>query len=602
MVKGNYFILHAALTLFLFSFLKVGAQSPGSKYPQGYFANPLGIPMSLSANFGELRPGHWHMGLDLRTEQKENYPVYASADGYIAHIGIRPLSFGKFIIINHPNGYSTLYAHLNEFYPALEKYVREKQTGKESWPIELDFTANDFKIKKGDLIAKSGNTGGSQGPHLHFEIRDTKSGRSLNTLLFGFSIKDDVPPSISKLAIYNRSIGTFLQTPQLIQVIKTDSGYFTKPRKILTGDKKLSFAITATDRVSGSTGANGIYSAYLYYDLLPQIAFIIDSIDYAESDYINAHIDKRYKNAGGPYIQHLSKLPGFKGRVYEEIDGTGIIELRDTFVHNISIEVHDANGNISKLNFQVQYNENLARKTEQPLKGRLLAPNRINIIDEKDFEVYMPESCLYDSIPFAYYQQNVFPTGSVTAQHLFGDPVYPFHSAFSVRIKAIKTVRDDLKNKLMMVKEWKGARAIRKAEWKNGWVSASFDNLGIFQAFVDTTAPRINAPAKGKDTLDLSPLTKIVFTPTDNFAVRSFRAELDGKWLMFSNDKARNFIYSFDEQCPFGEHELKVRVEDLVGNVTEKSWWFKRYPYTPPKKKAYKKKTTSKKKSATKKK
>ena len=603
MLKGKYFILQAALSLFLFSFLKVEGQSPGSKYPQGYFANPLGIPMSLSANFGELRPGHWHMGLDLRTEQKENYPVYASADGYIAHIGIRSLSFGKFIIINHPNGLSTLYAHLNEFYPELEKYVREKQAGKESWAIELDFTPGDFKVKKGALIAKSGNTGGSQGPHLHFEIRDTKSGRSLNPLLFGFSVKDDVPPSISKLAMYNRSTGTYLQTPQVIQVMKTDSGFFTKPRKILTGDKKLSFAIAATDRVTGSTGANGIYSAFLYYDSLPQIAFTIDSINYAESDYINAHIDKRYRNAGGPYIQHLSKLPGFQGRVYEEIDGTGIIELKDTFVHTVSIEVYDANENLSTLNFQVQYSESLAKKIKQPIKGRLLIPNQVNVVDEKDFEVYMPENCLYDSIPVAYYQQDNFPVGSVTAQHLFGDPVYPFHSAFSVRLKTIKPVREDLKSKLMMVKEWKGARAIRKAEWKNGWVSASFDNLGIFQAFVDTITPTINAPAKGKDTLDLSPLGRIVFTPADNFAVRSFRAELDGKWLMFSNDKARSFIYSFDEQCPFGIHELQVRVEDMVGNVTEKTWWFKRYPYKPPpKKKAYKKKTTSKKKPATKKK
>src|SRR4030095_970586 len=253
MIKGKYSISHAALILLLFSFLKVESQTPGSKYPQGYFANPLGIPMSLTANFGELRPGHWHMGLDLRTDQKENYPVYASADGYIAHIGIRSLSFGKFVIINHPNGLSTLYAHLNEFYPELEKYVRDKQTAKESWTIELDFTENDFKVKKGNLIAKSGDTGGSQGPHLHFEIRVTKSDRSLNPLLFGFDVKDDVPPSITKIALYNRSISTYMQTPQMIQVIKTDSGYFTKPRRILTGNKKLSFAITATDRVSGST-------------------------------------------------------------------------------------------------------------------------------------------------------------------------------------------------------------------------------------------------------------------------------------------------------------------------------------------------------------
>ena len=590
MRKGNFFIQHAAFALLLFSFLNAESQTAGNgQYPQGYFANPLNIPISLTANFGELRPGHWHMGLDLRTNQKENLPVLASADGYIAHIGIRPLSFGKFIIINHSNGYSTLYGHLNEFFPDLEKFVREKQTEKESWAIELDFSPNDFKVKQGNEIAKSGNTGGSQGPHLHFEIIDTKSGRSLNPQLFGFDIKDDVPPSISKLAIYDRSVSTYLQTPQMIPVIKTDSGYFTKPRKILSGYKKLSFAVTATDRVSESNGANGIYAAYLYYDSLPQIAFVIDSITYGESDYINAHIDKRYRNAGGSFVQHLSKLPGFRGRVYEEIDGTGIIELNDTVTHDIRLEVFDADENLSTLFFQVQYSDSLAKKIKKPSNGRLLIPNQVNIIEEKEFEVYMPETCLYDSIPFTYYQQNIFSTGAVTAQHRFGDPVYPLHSSFSVRIKAVKTVSNDLKNKLMMLKEWKGARSIRKAEWQKGWVSASFDNLGIFQAFIDTVSPVINAPAKGKDTLDLSPLNKIVFTPSDNFGVRSFRAELDGKWLMFSNDKGRSFVYIFDEQCPYGIHELKVRVEDIVGNVTEKTWWFKKYPYTPPPKKKKKK-------------
>jgi hypothetical protein len=316
MIRGKFFIQHAAFTLLLFAFINAESQTGDSKYPQGYFANPLGVPMSLTANFGELRPGHWHMGLDLRTEQKENLPVYAAADGYVAHIGVRPLSFGKFIIINHPNGYSTLYAHLNEFYPELEKFVREKQTEKQSWAIDLDFGEVDFKVKKGMEIAKSGNTGGSQGPHLHFEIRDTKSQRSLNPQLFGFDIPDDVPPTISKLAIYDRSISTYFQTPQIIPVVKTDSGYFTKPRKILTGYKKISFAITATDRINGSNGGNGIYGAELYVDDEPSLLYIIDSIDYAESDYINAHVDKRYRNAGGSFVQHLSALPGFRGRVY----------------------------------------------------------------------------------------------------------------------------------------------------------------------------------------------------------------------------------------------------------------------------------------------
>lgn len=140
----------------------------------------MGIPIELSANFGELRPNHWHMGLDIRTKQRENLPVYAAAQGYIAKIGIRPQSFGRFIIINHPNGLSTLYGHLNDFYPDLEKYVTEQQYKQESWAMELELTKEKFPVSKGQFIAYSGNTGGSQGPHLHFEIFDTKTTKRIN--------------------------------------------------------------------------------------------------------------------------------------------------------------------------------------------------------------------------------------------------------------------------------------------------------------------------------------------------------------------------------------------------------------------------------------
>lgn len=601
MINNKNFIKETAVIILLLFTLKSQSQSNNNKYPQNYFRNPLNIPMSLVANFGELRPGHWHMGLDLRTEQKENLPVYAAADGYIAHVGVRPLSFGKFIIINHPNGLSTLYGHLNEFYPDLEKYVQQKQKEKESWAIDLDFIENDFKVKKGDYIAKSGNTGGSQGPHLHFEIRDTKTTRCLNTLLFGFNVKDDVPPTISRLAVYDRSIGTYLQEPQMFGLSKNAHGYIKKPAKILTGNKKISFAITATDRISGSNSANGIFGATLYFDSKPQIGFAIDSIDYDESDYVNAQIDSRFRKAGGPYVQHLSKLPGFRGNfIYRGINGDGVIELNDTNIHDIRIGVMDANGNLSTLSFQVQYSEALAKNKQRQQVEKLLIPNQVNIIDEKELSVYMPEECLYDSVPFSYSQQNVFPANSVTAQHLFGNPVYPLHSDFSIRIKTTQPVADNLKNKLVIVKEWKGAIAIRKGKWENGWITAAFDNFGIFQAFIDTESPILHAPGEGKDTLDLSSLIRIVFTPSDNSAVKSFKAELDGQWLKFSNDKGKSYIYKFDEQCPYGIHELKVRVEDIVGNVTEKTWWFKRHAYTP--KKVPKKKPPLRKKSTAKKK
>jgi hypothetical protein len=213
----------------------------------------------------------------------------------------------------------------------------------------------------------------------------------------------------------------------------------------------------------------------------------------------------------------------------------------------------------------------------------------------------MPEDCLYDTVPLIYYTHNIFSPGFISALHHFGDPVYPVHTSFTVRIKPQMKIPEALKNKIVIVRVREDEKSVRKAIWQKdvsdnkGWLTASFAGFGNFQAFIDTTAPLINAPAKEKDTLDFSPLEKIVFTPTDNSGIQSFRAELDGKWLMFSNDKTKDYVYIFDEQCQFGVHELKVKVEDLAGNKTEKIWWFKRYPYTPPPKKLYKKKTVTKK-------
>src|ERR1700742_452675 len=140
-------------------------------YPKNYFRDPLDIPMSLAANFGELRPNHYHMGLDIRTQRKENLPVMAAADGYVARVSIEPAGFGQAIYIRHPNGYTTVYGHLNKFFPALAAYIQEQQYRLQSWQINLSLPPNLFPVRKGDLIAFSGNTGGSQGPHLHFEIR-----------------------------------------------------------------------------------------------------------------------------------------------------------------------------------------------------------------------------------------------------------------------------------------------------------------------------------------------------------------------------------------------------------------------------------------------
>ncbi len=594
MNKGKFYIRHAALSLLLISCLNAESQTAGSmKYPQGYFGNPLRIPMSLSANFGELRPNHWHMGLDLRTEQKENHPVLASADGYVAHIGIRPSSFGKFIIINHPNGYSTLYAHLNKFYPELEKYVREKQKEKESWAIELDFSEDDFKVKKGKEIGKSGNTGGSQGPHLHFEIRETETDRSLNPLLFGMPVRDDVPPALFRLAMYDRSISTYAQTPTLFPLKKSDDGYIIPKMPVLkTGFNTLSFAIQAVDKFPGSQNSNGIYTARIFKDDERIAEFVLDQINYSESEYINAQIDYRFYKAGRGYLQHISPLPATEGNVYHMYNDDGLIRLSDTLPHRITIQVGDANDNFSSINFLLQFKGGIDTRRPVSSADNNFVPDYVNIFEKADFEAYLPEACIYDTMQPIYYRSEATMPNAVSGLHQLNDNSYPVHEEMTIKIRPTIEIKQEWCDKIVIQRN--AGNAVLKPIWQGEWLTAKTGAFGSFVALLDLTAPQINNLGKN-DTVDLSPASRIVFTPTDNSGIKSFRAELDGRWLMFTNDKGRSWIYNFDEQCPYGVHQLRVRVVDLVGNVTDKTWWFKRYPYTPPKKKIYKKKKASKK-------
>ena len=275
---------------FLLIYISVNAQLfPQKNYLQGYFIWPVMAKKALAANFGELRPNHYHMGLDCKTDQKENLHVVAAADGYIAKIKIEPYGFGRCIYINHPNGLTTLYAHLNDFYPELEKYVKEQQYKMESWKIFIDVPEGLLPVKKGQFIAYSGNTGGSQGPHTHFEIRDTKTDKVMNPLLFGFPLADNIAPAILRLAVYDRGTSTYEQSPRFIPVKKINGIYTTVPGQLLLNLDKVSFAITAYDRYSGSTNQNGIYEATLYNDDNPVVGFQLDSISYDETRYLNAH-------------------------------------------------------------------------------------------------------------------------------------------------------------------------------------------------------------------------------------------------------------------------------------------------------------------------
>ncbi|MGE5519145.1 MAG: M23 family metallopeptidase, partial [Candidatus Dadabacteria bacterium] len=249
--------------LLVVSTLCISTGSFSQSYPQNYFRSPLNIPMQLVANFGEIRANHWHMGLDIRTQQRVNLPVYAAAEGYISRVSAEPGGFGQAVYINHPNGYTTVYGHLNSFFPALAEYVKQQQYAQESWKIDLEIPVGKFPVEKGDFIALSGSTGASEGPHVHFEIRDTKTGNNLNPLLFRFPVADNVPPPLLRIGMYDRDKSTYEQSPVIYGLKKTGFGTYVLAgsNTIKSTSNNISFAIGAVDRFSNSANPNGIYSA-----------------------------------------------------------------------------------------------------------------------------------------------------------------------------------------------------------------------------------------------------------------------------------------------------------------------------------------------------
>lgn len=539
---------------------------PIPPYPKGYFQWPLHLTPGIAANFGELRPNHYHMGLDVRTDHKQNQQVFAAAEGYIAHVKIEPSGFGRSIYINHPNGLTTVYAHLNEFNPELEKYVTQKQYEQKSWKVYLDIPPDSFPVKKDQFIAYSGNTGASQGPHLHFEIRDTKTDKVLNPLLFGLPIVDNIPPDLYKLAVYDRDISVFDQTPRTY-ALKKVNGVYIVPALIRSNSDKVSFAINAYDRYENAGGRNGIFQAVLFDSSKPIVGFQLNSISYDETRDFNAHIDYKLRSNGGGWLEHVSRLPGYIVSPYHSINGDGIVDVSDDSIHKMHMEISDPFGNISLLQFSILRDHTAPKKVAAICPDcKKFIPNQENKFESDNFIMELPSNCIYDTIYCHLTQAN--KTYQLIPNYI------PEHKYFTVRIK--EDIPADLQSKVVMMCASRGTPSYEKTSFDNGWYSAEFREFGTYQLMVDNTPPFVT-PIGFRDNIKAVRLKRITFAAGDNTGwVKSFNVTIDGNWIRFTNDKGRLFSYIFDEHCPPGEHEMKVTVEDLVGNVTEKVYHFVR--------------------------
>lgn len=557
-MKNLFFTL-----LFICQCIKPYAQTffKQKNYPAN-FSSPVKFPVQLVGNFGECRPNHFHSGLDVRTDAKENKPIYSIERGFVSRVKIEPGGFGNAIFITHPGGYTSVYAHLNKFYPQLEAYVRTKQYETESWKQDLYFLPHQFPVSKQSFIAWSGNTGSSQGPHLHMEIRDSKTEAPLNGLLFYPTLKDTKSPIIRKLAVYDGSKSIYSQSPQLLNV--TANAYTSKLNSDLVQvqSDKVYFGVVADDYMDISTGTLGIFEMRMYVDEKPFFAWQMDHISYDVTRYMNAIADYKVKKNNGPWIQLCRALPNDKLEVYKAFTkDNGLIEIKPNEKKRIRIEIYDTKYNKNALNFEIIGTTVSSKETcAIHVKAGTDFSHKTN-----DIQLNWGTKTLYDDVCLSLDVKNSALPYSHQYQLHFA--YVPIHDQVSVSLKPKVAIPEILASKVALVKLPSGTETKKKgisASLLKGMVYANIKEFGTYEIVLDEKGPLITSTQNG--IVDISKLKRILVTIKDDVtSIKSAKATVNNKWLRLVQ-KGDTFYYELDEHFPAGTHVIKIEAEDLNSN------------------------------------
>lgn len=531
-----------------------------SPYPQDYFRNPLDIPIILAGNFGECRPNHFHSGLDIKTQGKENLRVHAAADGEIVRIRMQKGGFGHALYLRHPAGYTTVYAHLNNFRADVQAYMKAAQYRNKKWTVDLYPKAGTFKVKKGDVIAWSGNTGSSTAPHLHFEIRDSRTEHPLNPMLFGFEIKDNIAPVPTKVVVYDMDKSIYEQTPNFNRLLKKGNVYTTN-ETITSSAPFVGIGLRTNDYMNDSRNTLTFYTAELYMDSSLQCKITLDDIGYDITRYMNAYLDYKTKKKGGGYVQLFFKLPNNKLKsIYTLNNNDGVININDDKDHDVHIKLTDPKGNVSHVSFKLRYN---GTSNEEAIT----CEEDFNASSDNNFKhpnvkFYLPQGAIYDDICFRFVEKE--DSNSYSSRYQIHYPYIPLHKYFKLYIKPNKPIPFELRNKIAVIYNSGGADDGEKAKYDNGWYTTSTRMFGEYRLVADNTPPTI-IPLQKQGAV-LTNYSKIRFKATDAItSVKRFIAKLDGEWICFEQ-KGNVFFYTFDEHCSKGQHELEVTAIDDNGN------------------------------------
>ena len=549
---------------FSFFMLLVFNLSSGQvKISENYFRLPLDIPMQLSGNFAELRPNHFHAGFDFKTNQREGLNVYAAADGYVSRIKISNIGYGKAIYITHANGYTSVYGHLQKAVGFIEEKIIENQYAAQSYEIETFFKPTDLIIKKGDIIALTGNTGGSEGPHLHFEIRDNKTENTINPLLFGLDLKDTKSPQINSIMVYpinEQAIANESERPTAINLSLQADGTYLADRVMASG--KIGFGVITSDFDDVSYNNNGIYKAEIFSNGASIYGYQFDHLIFDEARYINALIDfARYKKTH-QRVQKLFMKNSFQwSNVTSNIDN-GLINVIPNFSQLLQIIISDFNGNKVVVYIPISYSSKasiIARDTK--VTPYYLKSKNENVYEKENWSVLFPAHTFYDDFYLNLnLKEGVF--------QIHDDDDIAVHSNFTVSVTDTNIALHD-RDKFFIAAVNNGKLNYVYTFANGTTLSCKTKILGKFQLAKDTVAPKIYI-TKSIQNKDISNLKQIKVSISDDFSgIKTYNGYLNNNWILMEYEsKLKRLTYTFDNKFVVdGQNNLKILVTDNVGNT-----------------------------------